>query len=202
MIPYSPFESFLGVFSTYKKDFLLRGSAPMVSISGGQDSIFLAWIVFHFQNERQLSPIWLYYNHLWHTEGFFHGVHSLRLAFIFGWPVLYTLPFHPVCDEELAWEFRQRLRRRLCTFYGTSEVLLGHTKTDQVESFLFHLFRGSMHPGSFWPEHRRFSSLPPVSTAVETTPSSLFALERLRVDWAPPTHFSSACDTVRMRSLF
>jgi len=202
MIPDSKFNSFLGAFSSYKEDLLLRGSAPMVSISGGQDSIFLAWTVFHFQNERQLFPIGLYCNHLWHAEGFFHGVHSLRLAFIFGWPVLYTLPFHPVYDEELAWEFRRRLRQRLCSFYGTDQVLLGHTKTDQMESFLFHLLRGSLHEGSFFPEQRRFSFLSPEPTTVEATPLNLFTLESSNLDWSPVTPLSSAYGIVRTHSLF
>lgn len=202
MLSDSKFNSFLGAFSSYKEDLLVRGSAPMVSVSGGQDSIFLAWTVFHFQRERQLSPMWLYYNHLWHTEGFFHGVLSFRLAFIFGWPVLYTLPFHPVYDEESAWEFRRRLRQRLCSFYGTGEVLLGHTKTDQIESFLFHLLRGSLHQGSAFPEQRRFSFLPPVPAAVEEAPLSLFTLERSSLDWDLATPLLSAYDTVRTRSLF
>lgn len=202
MIPDSQFNSFLGALSAYKKDLLLRKSAPILSISGGQDSIFLAWTVFHFQKERQLSPSWLYHNHLWHTEGFFHGVHSLRLAFLFGWPALYTFPFHPSCDEDTAWGFRQRLRSRLCLFYSTGEVLLGHTKTDQIESFLFHLLRGSLQQGSLFPKQRRFSSLLTAPPVIETTPSNLFVLERSSVGWTPPTYPSSACSTVRMHSLF
>lgn len=202
LMPNSQFNSFLGVFSAFKKNLLVRGSAPVVSVSGGQDSIFLAWTVFHLQTERRLSPIWLHYNHLWHSEGFFHGIHSLRLAFIFGWPALYTLPFHPIYDEELAWEFRQRLRRRLCSFYGTNEFLLGHTKTDQMESFLFHLLRRSLHRGSFFSEQRHFSLLPSVSATLETNPSGLFDLERPRLDWSPPTYLSSMYDSVRTHSLF
>lgn len=179
------FYSFLGAFSVYKADLLARGSAPIVSVSGGQDSFFLAWTLFHFQKERHLSPIWLYHNHLWHSEGVFHGIHSLRLAFIFGWPALLTLPFHPVWGEDVAWAFRQRLRRRLGLFYGTSEVFVGHTKTDQMESLLFHLLRGSWHQGSSFPEQRRFSSLPFGSAVVVCSPSTLFALDEGHLDWAP-----------------
>jgi len=202
MIPYSTLNSPFGPFSIYPKALLLPGSAPMVSISGGQDSIFLAWTVFHFQNERQLAPIWLYYNHLWHTEGFFHGLHSLRLAFVFGWPVLYVLPFHSIDDEDSAWRFRRQLRGRLGSFYETNEVLLGHTRTDQMESFLFSLLRCSLRQGSFLREQQFF---PPPSTEAdvfETTPSSLFALERLRLNWASPQAFSSACMTIRTHSVF
>lgn len=202
MIPDSTFNTALGSFSMYKKDLLLPGSAPMVSISGGQDSIFLAWLVFHFQNERQLAPVWLYYNHLWHTEGFFHGLHSLRLAFVFGWPVLYVLPFHSIYDEESAWEFRRQLRHRLSSFYETGEVLLGHTKTDQMESFLFHLLRGSLQQGSFFREQRLFPPPLTAPAAVETTPSILFALERVRLDWTPPQVFACACVTIRTHSFF
>jgi hypothetical protein len=132
-------------------------NAPLVSISGGQDSLFLAWSVFQMQKQRRLQPTWLYHNHLWHAEGFFHGVHCLRLAMLFGWPFVYTLPLHPVFDEERAWDFRHRLRGRLCAFYDTHDVLVGHTKTDRTESLLFHLLRGSLHQDALFPRQRIFS---------------------------------------------
>lgn len=159
------FQAFLCVPSLYRADLFGRELAPLVSLSGGQDSIFLAWFVFHLQEERQLRPIGLYHNHLWHAEGFFHGLHCLRLSFLFGWPFLYTIPLHPVFDERQAWGFRHHVRGRLALFYDTPQVLLGHTKTDRMESFLFHLFRGSLHRHDPLPEQSELLDNPfPVIT--------------------------------------
>jgi len=179
MIVQSQFDNLRSLVSAYKMDCLPRQTAPLVSISGGQDSTFLAWTLFQFQKERQLAPIWLYHNHLWHTESFLHGQHSFRLAFVFDWPTIYTLPFHATFDEAAASDYRRRSRRRLCTFYGTGEVLVGHTKTDRMESFLFNLFRGSLNDSSPLPGQDEFP--------LETGSADLFALDGSSLAWVPPT---------------
>lgn len=165
MPPSPSFQAFPCLRFISRADLFGRELSPLVSLSGGQDSIFLSWFVFHVQDERQLRPIGLYHNHLWHAEGFFHGLHCLRLTFLFGWPFLYTMPMHPVFDERQAWGFRHHLRGRLALFYDTPQVLLGHTKTDRMETFLFHLFRGSLQRHDPLPEQCDFRDNPfPVIT--------------------------------------
>jgi tRNA(Ile)-lysidine synthase len=193
MVVKSQFDDSLRcLLSAYRVELLPRGTAPLVSISGGQDSIFLAWTVFQFQKERSLSPIWLYHNHLWHSESFLHGRHSLRLAFIFGWPALYALPFHSILHEASASDYRRKSRRRLCIFYGTNEVLIGHTKTDRMESLLFNLFRGSLNRMPL-PEQDVFP--------FETSSASLFDLEGSYLAWSPPIFPPSGCGALRTHRL-
>lgn len=211
MIPNSNFLTrFLAALVAEKRELFPRAPAPLISVSGGQDSVFLAWVVFHLYALPEFralpttdalqsrGPVCLYHNHLWHAEGFFHGLHCLRLAFIFGWPFVSTLPFHAIFDEDGAWEFRQRLRRRLCVFYATPEVCVGQTKTDQMEAFLFHLFRGSL--GSFAAVDRQalmdHDAHPVAQTtgpqSVESTPFHLFALDASTFTFEQPTFSSSA----------
>lgn len=187
-----PFNSFQCVLSAYKSDLLSPGTRPLVSMSGGQDSIFLAWATFLLQHDKNLAPQSLYHNHLWHVQGLFHGVHCLRLASVFGWPFLYTLPFRAVFDEGRAWSFRQHLRERLASFYDTTDVFVGHTKTDRIESFLFHFLRGSLHPNALFPDQRHFA--PPLTEAVkiESSPSTLFAFERSALVFEAPVFLPSA----------
>jgi len=194
MVTKSQFDSLRCLLSAYKMGCLPRETTLLVSISGGQDSIFLAWTLFQFQKKQQLVPIWLYHNHLWHAESFFHGRHSLRLAFVFGWPALYTLPFHPALDEAAASGYRRRSRRRLCAFYGTGEVLVGHTKTDRMESALFNLFRGSLNRRAPLPLQDEFP--------LETGSLNLFALDGLCLAWAPPTFPLSGCNVFRVCRTF
>lgn len=180
---------------------LVPGTAPLVSVSGGQDSLFLAWTLFQCQRTYALSPLWLYHNHLWQAEGFFHGLHGLRLAFVFGWPFLGTLPFHRIFDEEAAWDFRQCLRARLCGFYGSTEVFLGHTKTDHLESFLFHLFRGSLTAEPLFTEVREEAFGPSGALVVEKSPRRLFSLEGSPVVVEAPTFHSGAYRKIRTTAL-
>lgn len=196
-----PSNRFLGRLSGLHPDSVVRDAAPLVSISGGQDSILLAWSLFLLQSERRLSPIWLYHNHLWHAEGFHHGLHCIRLAFIFGWSFIDTVPFQPIFEEEVAWDFRQRLRGRLCAFYGTEEVFLGHTKTDQIESLLFHLFRGSLRTDSILPRAYQRSLRPLAAPVIESLPASLFLLEGTRTHWTVPTRGGGAWHFIQQKGL-
>jgi tRNA(Ile)-lysidine synthase TilS/MesJ len=199
MIPKAQLNSVNFPLSSYRHDFI-RHKAPLISVSGGQDSILLALLIFQMQKEGEFSPLWLYHNHLWHAEGFFHGVHCWRLSIVFGWPFISTLPFQATVGEGLGWAFRYRLRGRLCAFYKTGEVLLGHTKTDRTESLLFHFLRGSLSQAYRFPEQRAYSLKTPSINKVENKPSSLFYQDRPSFFFMPPTFAVSASRTIRTKA--
>lgn len=205
-MPDSKFNSFQCAFAL-SKDLLSRDTKLLVSISGGQDSMLLAWLILQCQFEKKLSPVWLYHNHMWHAEGFFHGIHCWRVSIVFGWPFLYSLPFQGIFHEDKGWAFRYQSRRRFCTFYNLGEVLLGHTRTDRSESILFHFLRGSL----FQTKHLlgvKTNVLPdqqtyPLNTCplpkIEMSPSSIFSLNQSSLTFLSPTFYAGASRSIKLR---
>lgn len=197
-----PFNSVYRTLALYK-NLVSRDMRLLISVSGGQDSMLLAWVIFQFQLKNNLLPIWLYHNHMWHAEGFFHGVHCWRVSVVFDWPFLCTLPFRGISDEDKGWAFRYHLRRRLCAFYQTKEVLLGHTRTDRSESILFNFLRGSafqIDQESFLSNQRTYSLNTLPLTKIETLPSNIFSLNQSALIFISPTFSASASRSIKLRS--
>jgi len=207
MIPDSRFNSFRSAFA-FSKDLVSCDTRVLVSVSGGQDSMLLAWLLFQFQLESKLSPIWLYHNHMWHPEGFFHGVHCWRVSIVFDWPFLYTLPFRGIFDEEKSWAFRYHLRRRLCAFYNIADVFLGHTRTDRSESILFNFLRGSLFQSKhlfdvktpILPTQRTYSLNVGPLTKIEILPSNIFSLNQSSLTFISPTFSAGASRAIKLKS--
>jgi hypothetical protein len=205
MISNSRFNSFPCALA-FSKNLASCETRLLVSVSGGQDSMLLAWVILQFQIESKLSPIWLYHNHIWHAEGFFHGVHCWRLSIVFDWPFLYTLPFQGIFDEDKGWAFRYHLRRRLSSFYKTREVLLGHTRTDRSESILFNFLRGSLFQPQhsldvkkhFLPDQRTYSLNTPPLPKIEMSPSIIFSLSQSSLTFISPTFSTSASSSIKL----
>lgn len=192
----------------YYKGLVSRNTKLLVSSSGGQDSMLLAWLILQFELENELFPIWLYHNHLWHSEGFFHGVHCWRVSIVFDWPFLYTLPFHGIFSEDKGWAFRYHVRRRLCAFYNMGEVLLGHTRTDQAETMLFKFLRGSLFQAKhfseaktpFLPEQRTYSLNTCQLIKIEQLPSNIFSLNQSSLAFVSPTFSAGASRSIKLKS--
>jgi hypothetical protein len=171
--------------------------------------MLLAWLLLRFQLENNLSPVWLYHNHMWHPEGFFHGIHCWRVSIVFDWPFLYSLPFQEIFDEQKSWAFRYHLRRRLCAFYNITDVFVGHTRTDRSESILFSFLRGSL----FQPKHRlgiKTSILPKQRTyslnvvpltKIEILPSNIFSLKKSSLDFISPAFSAGASRSIKLKSM-
>jgi len=207
MIPNSQFSSFPCV-SALSQYLVSRHTRLLVSVSGGQDSILLAWVILQFQIQRKLSPIWLYHNHMWHSEGFFHGVHCWRLASLYNWPFLYTIPFQVTFSEDKGWAFRYHLRGRLSAFYKVPEVVLGHTRTDRSEALLFNFLRGSLSQTRnslkvqtvVLPEQRKYSLNLHSVNNIEISPSRIFSLDHSSLAFFTPTFSASASRLIKLRT--
>lgn len=122
-----------------------RGDRIGVAVSGGADSVFLTHALLALAPARDLSLTVLHVNHQLRGEESdsdeqFVGALAAQLG----------LPFHsmpgPVCPGNLEQEARN-VRRRLLEAaradLGLTKIALGHTRTDQAETVLYRLLRGS-----------------------------------------------------------
>ena len=123
------------------------GQRVGVAVSGGADSVFLLYAL------RELAPRWDLHLSVIHIEHGIRGAASLADAeFVGRLACDLTLPFHLHDADVPALEgnLEQDARNVRQAFYGdliasgrVNRVATGHTRTDQAETVLFRILRGS-----------------------------------------------------------
>lgn len=152
-----------------------QGDRVGVAVSGGADSVFLLHALLALAPGRELSLTVLHVNHQ------LRGVESDRdEQFVRDLAFELRLPFHsmagPVGRGNLEQEARNVRRLRFEAArgdLGLTKIALGHTRTDQAETVLYRLLRGSGICGLAAIPPRRHSTIRP-----------LLALSRTEIrDW-------------------
>ncbi len=124
---------------------LAEGDRVGVAVSGGADSVFLLHTLRALAAERKITLSVLHVNHqLRGTESDGDEEFVRDLAGQADLPFL-ALPGPPGPGnlEQEARNVRRRLLEEARISLGLSRVALGHTRTDQAETVLFRLLRGS-----------------------------------------------------------
>jgi tRNA(Ile)-lysidine synthase len=128
-----------------------RGRRVGVAVSGGADSVCLLHVL------RELAPRWDLSLEVLHFNHQLRGAASDEdAAFVAHLAEEMKLPFHQrsvaVADvpgnlEQAARNARREFFREAMTSLGLEKVATGHTKSDQAETVLFRLLRGSGNAG-------------------------------------------------------
>ena len=118
-----------------------------VAVSGGADSVFL------LEALRELAPRWNLHLSVVHID---HGIRGAAshadAAFVQDLAAHHRLPFHvhqadvPAIDDNLeqaARNIRQTYFAQLLTSGTVQRIATGHTRSDQAETVLYRLLRGS-----------------------------------------------------------
>jgi tRNA(Ile)-lysidine synthase len=126
---------------------LSPGQRVGVAVSGGGDSVFLLHAL------RELAPRWLLKLSVVHIEHGIRGPASIADAeFVHELASGFGLPFHlrradvPSIDgnlEEAARQVRHAFYTELIASGSVDRVATGHTRSDQAETVLFRILRGS-----------------------------------------------------------
>ena len=152
----------------------------LVSLSGGQDSMFLAFALYQLEHQWRFTPYGLYHNHGTQKDNWYMGWHCLRCFFYFEWAGVYTLSFYKQTNEQEGWQWRTHLRSRLSKKLTIQTILIGHTKSDVAESAMFHLLRV---------RHQRRTPFLHWSTPVWSNktlgPESMFVRNQLNLELSP-----------------
>jgi tRNA(Ile)-lysidine synthetase-like protein len=119
----------------------------LIGISGGQDSIVLLILFFILQKQWKLKIIVLYCHHLWESETIYSFFHLFKFFFSLNFEFYYSISLRITNSEQTArkWRLKNFLRFQYLLFSNT--LFIGHTQTDQIETFLFNFFRGSSSRG-------------------------------------------------------
>ncbi len=122
----------------------------IVACSGGADSLALAHATCaHAKNKGLDIPLLLYINHGLREEAQSEGAHIAKLAERFGadFEERVVQVSRKGSLEARARDARYAALESACANHKAAWVLLGHTSSDQVETVLMRIFRGTGIPG-------------------------------------------------------
>jgi tRNA(Ile)-lysidine synthase len=147
-------------FLIIKKNLLQPNQSLVLAISGGQDSVFLLVVFFIIKKQWNIQLKVLYCNHLWQKDSFYLYLHLSKLLFSFKIELYFFITFKVLPSEEKSRYWRSKNYYRLLIFTKSLKILTGHTMTDQIETYLFNLIRGSSFKGtSSLKLERKFTNL-------------------------------------------
>jgi tRNA(Ile)-lysidine synthase TilS/MesJ len=117
------------------------------AISGGQDSIFLFLILLHLKKQWNINIQLLHFHHFWQEKNFFSMADIWKLSFIFSTPI-YIIPSEKfLYNEKKARNWRQKGLERVSNIVNSTNILLGHTASDRIETAFWHFIRGTSPQG-------------------------------------------------------
>lgn len=121
---------------------LLPNSFVLLSVSGGQDSMFLLFVLFVLQKQWKLQFSSIYCQHLWQKESLMCSLHLCQIHYWLQIELIIPVTIHNLKNEEAARNWRYKQLERLFFFKQAESIFTAHTNSDQLESFLFNLIRG------------------------------------------------------------
>lgn len=118
----------------------------LISISGGQDSICVFFILLQLKRQWKWSFGIIYCNHLWQPNSFYTSSFIIELASIFHIPMYCSVTSAKIFNEYQSRYWRYNIFYRLSFFYHYDIISTGHTLSDKIETILFQLIRGTSTP--------------------------------------------------------
>ena len=119
----------------------------LVSFSGGQDSTCLLLLLLILKRQLSLGFELIYCGHLWDVNSLYRFLHISKLSFNLDKNIIFTITSKRIFNERSARNWRYSTIYRTSQFYNHKIVLTAHTQTDQIETLLLNLFRGTSKGG-------------------------------------------------------
>jgi len=128
-----------------QNEMLTAGQRVGVAVSGGADSVVLLHVLLRLRSDFACELHVLHVNHhLRGPESDADETFVRELARELGLPVFVEHAAAPESDiEQQARNQRRAFFQRAITEHGFARIALGHTRSDQAETVLFRLLRGS-----------------------------------------------------------
>ncbi len=154
----------------------------LISISGGQDSICLFFILIQLKKQWEWSFGIIYCNHLWQKPSFVTASLVIRIAYLFKIPVHYIITTSTIFNEEDSRHWRYKVFYRIIFFYNYKITTTGHTSSDKIETMVFQLIRGASSTNFLALNNiKHFSSNNKFTTNCKITNVCFFSLKKLNV---------------------
>ena len=125
------------------KQLIKATEGVLISISGGQDSICLLFLINQLYTQMDLRFSLFWCHHLWQIDSFSLMRQITKISFLFQFDGCFAITSKLVPSEILARNWRHNCSYRICLFYHYSKIILAHSANDKVETILLNLLRGT-----------------------------------------------------------
>lgn len=133
--------------SLIKKNLIQSNGKILVSISAGQDSIFLYILFLLLKRQWNLYFGLIWFNHFWQKDSFYNFFHLTKLQILWNNPFYILLAPYKIYTEKESRFWRQESSTRLSKFYNYDRISIAHTGSDRIETLFFQLIRGTGSSG-------------------------------------------------------
>lgn len=134
-------------FNVHQTKILNSNTHIVSAVSGGQDSIFLLIILGHLQKTLKFNLNIIYCNHMWQQNNFYYFFQVLKICYLINLPITLIVAEQTINSEKTSHNWRQKSLFRVSHFYNTNRLFTGHTASDQIETAIWHLLRGTSPTG-------------------------------------------------------
>lgn len=115
----------------------------LVAVSGGQDSLCLLKLLVDLQPKWHWQLSVIHCNHQWRADATANAQHIAQLSQSWQLPYYGITATSPPANEASARTWRYQVFTQVAETHHYNIVVTGHTGTDQAETLLYNLIRGS-----------------------------------------------------------
>lgn len=121
----------------------------LCSLSGGQDSISLFFLLFHFlktlaiSSEKETLLTVFYCHHFWQPKNVFLLSFLFQITVLFHCEYFVSFSKKTVPNENRSRQLRKKSLSRISILQNSTTLLTGHTETDRIETLFINLIRGT-----------------------------------------------------------
>ena len=134
-------------FIVHQKKIFYPSNNLLCAISGGQDSFLLFIIFLHLKSTLILKLELVYCNHFWKQNNFYSLVELIKISYLTNIPINVAVTENTLNSEKKSRIWRRKNFSRIAIFSKVENLLTGHTASDQIETAIWHLLRGTSPKG-------------------------------------------------------
>jgi len=134
-------------FTRNIKKYISKKSNILIAISSGQDSLCLLKLLYDCIHKEKNKIQAIYIDHQWKKDSKCHSTHILNIMKAINIPItIYQIQESTVSELESR-KIRYKIFIKHAIKENCSEIITGHNKNDQIETFLYNIFRGTSLQG-------------------------------------------------------
>ncbi len=127
---------------TLRQRRLLQQQGVLIAVSGGQDSLCLAKLLWDLQPKWQWKLAIVHCDHRWQFDTGL-AIHVQQIAQTWAVPFYLQIAPEMTSSEAAARAWRYQALIEVAQAQGYESVVTGHTKSDRAETVLYNLIRGA-----------------------------------------------------------